>query len=689
MNNTLIALSLLLWCYLFRLFLNADAPLQGDAYSYLGHIRFYLENITRGVYPLWHPMEDHGTVNEFFLRRIGEYNPFFFIIVFLNKCGQPFAIAYRLFLVLYFFLGVAGFYLLARKLFFDRLASFSAALLLLFSCIGAGLFESYLVLEIVPFIWFSYFLVAFTQAPRRVFLLGIVFCLMLINITYIPFYFYTILFVFLICFCIVYAPRMGAKYRQAGDFISRHKIFTGICICLLIVSFVPGISWYQQTSQGEVLTMQRNTGSQNTNSSTVSIGKINEGGIIPNFIFDRQFVNLDKIGLHDFYVPLFAFLMLLSGAWVRLNRRLVVLFIFGYTVFLIGLADASYIHQFLYKHVPFFKYFRNVQFFLQFAILPAFILFVAQQIRGFVEDCQRSLIDRKWMTAWVVMVHGCAIGLFLYNHVGYMTYAVIIFNLAWILGCIWSKGSRLAVTLLLWGAIVLQPFEAYSHIAADYPPSHQWTYDQAYALELPVAKNLGEVINRKKRPDIDMFRKDLPYFGTRWVYEARGSVDNAILANYLSMSFILYDRVQQVTDNLDPGRLQASLAHFEDLAFVYSPEALGTQGPASPNARIITSIDQDFKILKAGVNDVMVKTAFTKPGFLVRTQSYHSRWKAFIDGKPAPLFRTNICAQGLWVPAGEHVVHWRFGSAAQYAWAYFFVVLYPFVLGWLIWLSLI
>jgi len=682
----LTGVSLVLWCYLFRLFLNGSAPLEGDAHPYLGHVRFYLENITRGVYPLWNPIDTYGNVNEFFLRRIGEFNPFFWTIVFLTKSGVPFLIAYRLFLVAYFFMGIAGFYLLSRQLFGDRLASFTAALLLLFSCIGASTFESFLLLEIVPFIWFSYFLVAFMKAPQKVFLLGAVFSLMVINITYIPFYFYTILFIFLICFFTVYGSRIGVAYRQVGDFIGRHKVFPCLCAVILVVSFIPGILWYQQTRQGEALTMQRHNGSQDVNSTSVSINKVNEGGIIPNFIFDRQFVDLDMVGLHDFYVPLFAYLMLLAGVWGRLNRRLVVFFVFGFMIFLIGLADASYLHRFLYDHVSFFKYFRNVQFFLWFAILPVFILFVVEQMLIFIEDCRQSRVDRKWMTVWVVMVHVFAVGLFLFKHVGCLTYAVIIFNLAWMLGRIWSVGSSRAWVLLLWGAIILQPFEVYSHIAVDYPPGYQHPYAEKYVLS-PISLEDGEkTVHFKKRSKTDMFRQDLPYFSTRWLYEAMGSIDGKTLENYLGASFIVYDRVEMITDKSDPARLRASLARFDNIAFVYTDTAQGGDGLGLPKARVITAADKDFEVLKFDANDVVVRTSFTKPCFLVRTQNYHSQWRAFIDGKPAELLRTNICVQGLWVPAGEHVVRWQFGTPARYVLAYFLVVLYPFVLIGLIWL---
>jgi hypothetical protein len=685
----LTGISLLVWCFLFRFFVNGQAPLQGDAYAYMGHMRFYLESMAQGVYPLWNPHDNYGNMNDFYLRRIGEFNPFFWAIIVLNKCGLSFVLSYRLFLVMYFFLGVAGFYALARRLLNDHLAAFSAALVLLFSCIGAGIFESYIVLEIVPFIWFFFFLVSFIQEPEEFALLGAVFCLMIINITYIPFYFYTIFLVLGVCVG-VFNPAVSYVYPEIKRFIISRKIFLCLCALLLAASFVPGILWYHQAGRGEDLTMQRHTGSHNINSATVGLNKVNEGGIVPDFIFDRQFANLDKVGLHEFYLSLFVYLMLFAGMWERLNRRLIILFVFGFTVFLIGLADASYVHRFLYSHVPFFKYFRNVQFFLQFAILPAVVLFAVEQMRIFMRERDWSLGERRWMSLWVVIVHSLVFVLFLIEHAGWFTFAAIILNLGWMLARIWSKGGWVVWVLLLWGAIIFQPFEVYSPIAINYPPQDQWSYNIDYDLNLPSIAVAKEMVH-KKFQKIDA---GLPYFATHWFYEAISALDYAVFSNYLNAPFILYTQIQPVAGQMDYHPVQDSMVGFKNMAYVSgSPiktfgddnsSALGDNSAAS--ARIITYADQDFKVLKADANEVAVHTAFARPYFLVRNQNYHSLWKAFIDGKPAELLRTNICLQGLWVPAGEHVVRWSFGGPVRYFWNYFLVLLYPLVLIGLLWL---
>ncbi len=56
-----------------------------------------------------------------------------------------------------------------------------------------------------------------------------------------------------------------------------------------------------------------------------------------------------------------------------------------------------------------------------------------------------------------------------------------------------------------------------------------------------------------------------------------------------------------------------------------------------------------------------------EPGVLVFSEVYYPHgWKAFVDGKPVPHFRTNWILRGMEVPAGEHRVEFRFEPDAYF-----------------------
>ena len=127
--------------------------LFSDALSYFDHTHYFLESLKRGVFPLWDFFWQYGSPNEFFLRRIGCYNPVYLWMLLLNFLGLPSITAYLLVQSLYFFLGCLGFYFLTRAVYEDERIAFTAFLFFLFSAVGTRIFDSYMCLVIVPTVW--------------------------------------------------------------------------------------------------------------------------------------------------------------------------------------------------------------------------------------------------------------------------------------------------------------------------------------------------------------------------------------------------------------------------------------------------------------------------------------------------------------------------------------------------------
>jgi len=200
----LLLASFLVWGFLMRGFILNKSLLIGDAAAYYEHFKFYLDNISRGVYPMWESSREFGVPSEFFLRRIGSFNPLFYLILLFNVLGLSYLSSYLVFLTVYYFLGMLGFFLLAQRVLKDPITAFAAYLLLMFSSLGTRLFDSYIVLTLIPMIWFCYFLISFSLQQEKCYFLGITLTLMILATTYVPFYFLTIVLTFLIFFIILY-----------------------------------------------------------------------------------------------------------------------------------------------------------------------------------------------------------------------------------------------------------------------------------------------------------------------------------------------------------------------------------------------------------------------------------------------------------------------------------------------------
>ncbi len=370
--------SFFLWAYSLGGFFSGRLAMTYDAVSYYEHVRYYLDNISRGVYPFWDPTRDLGVPNTFFLRRFGEFNPLWLFVLVLHKIGMVYRQSYLAIVAFYYLIGMVGFFLLSQRLFQDNRLAFLSYLLMLYSPAGTRLFDSYLHLIFVPMVWFFYFLVSLKDQlslwpgikeeediPKkkslssgiRFHLLGLTFSFMIILITYIPFYFLTILAVFLMCYSGIYFPQLRHFILCFGSFLRSNKFFSFLCLGLIIFALIPGIMFYLESAKGEMVLPLRHEGSSLDNMLGVDIANINRGGVTSfelsesMFSFRRKDENLPGSLIGKFYVPIFAVIILLLGLSCRLNRKILLLSGWAFIIFLISLTDACAFYEVLYNHI--------------------------------------------------------------------------------------------------------------------------------------------------------------------------------------------------------------------------------------------------------------------------------------------------------------------------------------------------
>jgi len=64
---------------------------------------------------------------------------------------------------------------------------------------------------------------------------------------------------------------------------------------------------------------------------------------------------------------------------------------------------------------------------------------------------------------------------------------------------------------------------------------------------------------------------------------------------------------------------------------------------------------------------VELRTIASGPAYLVAAESWAPGWEARIDGRPAPIYPTNLAFQGLPVPPGAHTITLEYVPTASYA----------------------
>lgn len=102
------------------------------------------------------------------------------------------------------------------------------------------------------------------------------------------------------------------------------------------------------------------------------------------------------------------------------------------------------------------------------------------------------------------------------------------------------------------------------------------------------------------------------------------------------------------------------LTRLEDTSFDYRRVALVEQAVSFPSLATETSaVNQvSFEQHKPEYLRLSVQTAET--GMLVLSETYFPEWKAWLDGKPVPIYPVDYALRGVTIPAGEHRLEMRY-----------------------------
>lgn len=687
----------LLWLFSFRGFLTRKLLLIADAFPYYEHTKFFVDNLSRGVIPLWDPTWRCGVPNEFFLRRMGEFNPVYLLMLFADKWGVNADSSYFSFLAGYFFLGMWGFYCLALICFKDKRVAFTASLILMFSTFSCNLFNSFINLIFVPSVWFFFFFASFASKQQRSTFFGMIYCLMLILTVYIPFYFVTLFFSFCLFFLICYPQKTFHIIKNYWRFIRCNKIFVVVCCVLCACALYPGVAYFQSAYQGEFVLPNRSAQVQTSSALEVSLQHVSVGGVITINFLDDLFSNLKEIVLGRFYLPIFVHVLLCLGFIVAINKRLILFLSWGFFMYLLGVYGATPIYKILFKYVFFFKYFRNFQFFVWLIFLPLYVFICAEQFRCFLNVINEQ--NKKVLRSiQIILVHiGVFVFLLFQQGVVWTSYVVLVGSLiyfcALVCGCF--KKHQIVGYVVLFVVIVLQPLQVYFYLnqnarslqtayryETDY---HSFSYGRSPQLNASV---LAYNIYRHKK-DLSAFEKNplfekpwIPiYYGTSGYSSLRQNLPLGIFASYIQDKFVLYDEVEAYPQGkIDFSVIEKAFVQNLNLAFVSSADKDVVGGNDHLNfpsqAVRIKGESEAFKVKAYDVNSVEIVTDYSVKKFLVYNDSYHSKWRATLNDVPVKVVRANVAFKGLWVPAGKNRIVFRYGSNWDYVLKAFFMSLF-------------
>jgi hypothetical protein len=84
-----------------------------------------------------------------------------------------------------------------------------------------------------------------------------------------------------------------------------------------------------------------------------------------------------------------------------------------------------------------------------------------------------------------------------------------------------------------------------------------------------------------------------------------------------------------------------------------------------------------------GLQQVRLSVESQRPAYLVTSETHFPGWRAYVDGRPQPIYYTNVAFRGFPVPAGRHQILMRF-ETPTFWWA-----AAASALGWIVWAALL
>ena len=661
-----IILSFIVWVFMFWGFFSTKLFLTNDALSYYEHTKFFVENLAKRIIPLWDPFWTQGVSNDFFLRRIGAFNPFYSVIILLESLGLPYSLAYLYFLAGYYWGGMIAFYLLAMRLYNNRLIAYGGYLMLLFSACGMRLFDSFVMIVTVPLIWFFYFLVAFSQTPRKSFFLGICLSLTILLGTYVPFYFLTFFILFFLMILLFYFSKVFELARLYINFFNENKLLVILSLSVVLFSLAPAISFFNYSTKGQIVLPVRHWDINSSQVLTVDYNMRN-WGLVEELLYSTYFMDLGQYRYIDIYVPFFACLVFVLGLFCGITRRAIFLFVCGLVLFCSMSTHGLPFYDFLYRHVFFFKYFRNLHFFLWFVLIPLFVLLVLEHWHIFRLSQFMNSQRKIWSLIYVFTIHVLA---FLFIHstgdIVINTYLMLMISLLFwsllILGRLHvDKWGFVLLTII----ILLQPLQIYSYFLKHYQLRSSYGYHFSFfSLQLKQPDLLPAEKHSSYKPSL--------YYASSAYNLLSQNVQNYALTKYLQNKLILVDHLWPID------RHQISFSSIEKVflkndngAFIFrnNSKSLVTNSNdphPSAQAQSISKENSNFRILSFNGNQLKFAINLPYKKFLIYNDNYDPYWKVTINGHRAELYQTNVSFKGVWLPAGKSIVEFHYGAWWQH-----------------------
>lgn len=478
-----------------------------------------------------------------------------------------------------------------------------------------------------------------------------VFLMLILNSSY-PFYFICLFCAFLLVYLVLFASSSLRQVKNFGQFLGQHRLLVVSSVLVISIAITPLYLFKILNTTGEINSSVRHT------INTKNANPLNAGMDFNQIAYSDsladvyggwdQFAHFSFFTDHVAYLPLFAYILLMVSLPVILDRKKTTVFLVAFLIYLTGLGGATPLYRFLYDHVFFFRYFRNLFFFIAY-LMPLTVLFVCLQLQAF--EKQFSHIPGKIrILSFLGIVHICFYALLRsYGCIFMVSYVTVLLSfllfVLWVCGGFQGRGYlKLALLFFL---IVLEPIYFFNYYRNYFPLYLSPRFDYS----IPATHDF--IRFEYLRPDHDNMEK---------LYGPSLYSMYPILASFKDSSGSLNftsDVIQKYA--LDfyrfyPAEGQKDIIRHKIILYDRMPPI--TIGNAS--AEFPARDSKEIKILRFDANSLVLRTDFASNKFLVYNDTYSKFWKAFINGKETKVDLVQYAFKGVSVAAGKNQVEFRY-----------------------------
>ncbi len=193
-----------------------------------------------------------------------------------------------------------------------------------------------------------------------------------------------------------------------------------------------------------------------------------------------------------------------------------------------------------------------------------------------------------------------------------------------------------------------------------YHPAKMETYQDLINFHLSSGKMNGQVL--------DMLN-------TKYIIYSGQDQQAAIQPNPAACGNAWFVNNVKVVNNADEEMMGMTAENFGDTAKTANPWRANETAIVQKKhwKQNVTTFEKDssskVQLTKYGLNSLSFASSNTKDGFAVFSDIYYpAGWKAYVDGKESEIVKTNYLLRGLYLPAGNHSIEFKFHPETYFKW---------------------